>query len=444
VIGQETPAILGDPATITVEEFSSAIVSGVVLTEDGQGLGNVLIEMISVNGTDTVYTDSTGYYEYFIGVGVDLTIRPSYDTEDWTNGVSTADASIIQADLVNGNSVIMSPYRRIAGDVNGNEQLATSDASLIQALLVGNVDQFVTPSWVFVDAAYMFPGYSVPDMVNVWPYPGEVLIPNIFADFPNTDFVGVKMGNVVGTQIVNLMPNPDDRNGSQLTLVLNDQKAANGQTIAVPFRAADLENILSFQFTLDFNEDVLSYNGMEMGALPNFSPASVGQSQAEAGKLAIGWFNGQPVSADPDEVLFTLFFEASADIPSLQSLFALSNEITEIEAFNSAYQFMDVVLGVEAVTNTGDLKADDFVLYQNRPNPFSGMTSIGFKLDKAGEVKLTVLDQSGRVVLQKEDVFAKGYQEFVIEENDLPAAGIYYYRVETDEHQATLNMILTR
>jgi hypothetical protein len=444
VVGQETPAILGDPATITVDEFSSAIVSGMILTEDGQGLGNVLVQMISVNGTDTVYTDSTGYYEYFIGVGVDLTVLPTYDTDDYLNGVSTADASIIQSDLVNGNSVIMSPYRRIAGDVNGNEELATSDASLIQAVLVGNLDEFITPSWVFVDAAYMFPGYSVPDMVNVWPYPAEILIPNIFADQPNTDFVAVKMGNVVGTVAVDLTSAADDRNGSQLTLVLDDQKAANGQTIAVPFRAADLDELHSFQFTLDFNDRMLTYTGMEAGALNNFSPASIGLSQADAGKLAIGWYNGEPVSTDPDEVLFTLFFEAKADVPSLQSLFTLTNEVTEIEAFNSAYQFMDVVLGIEAVTNTNTLSEDQFVLYQNRPNPFSGMTSIGFKLDKQGEVRLTVLDQGGRVVLERKDVFNKGYQEFVIEENDLPAAGIYYYRVETDEHQATLNMILTK
>lgn len=96
------------------------------------------------------------------------------------------------------------------------------------------------------------------------------------------------------------------------------------------------------------------------------------------------------------------------------------------------------------ITQTGTNIPDKFALNQNYPNPFNPTTKINFDLAKASNVKLTVYNSMGQVVM---DLFngnkpAGSYQaEF--DGNSL-ASGTYFYRLETDFFTQTKKMQLIK
>ncbi len=83
---------------------------------------------------------------------------------------------------------------------------------------------------------------------------------------------------------------------------------------------------------------------------------------------------------------------------------------------------------------------ENFVLYQNRPNPFEGYTVIGFELPADMEARMTIYDVMGRAIKEIKGSYHKGYHEVQILESDLPV-GVFYYQLDTDHYTATKKMI---
>ncbi|KAA3660913.1 MAG: T9SS C-terminal target domain-containing protein, partial [Calditrichaeota bacterium] len=75
-----------------------------------------------------------------------------------------------------------------------------------------------------------------------------------------------------------------------------------------------------------------------------------------------------------------------------------------------------------------------FNLFPNFPNPFYPVTTIRFDLQQSGFVKLEIFDVLGRhVITLAEKSLPAGRHEFEWNARDY-AAGLYFYRLETDRH----------
>ncbi len=96
----------------------------------------------------------------------------------------------------------------------------------------------------------------------------------------------------------------------------------------------------------------------------------------------------------------------------------------------------------------GEFRTASTVLYQNVPNPFSGMTTIGFTLPEAAMVSITVYDISGKLVntvlencqltLGRHDLIWSGRTA----SGEHAAAGIYFCRLSTPEEVFTRRMLI--
>jgi len=130
------PASLGD------------FVSGVMLKMYDVGTGALL---------DEQETASDGQFDLQSAGVPDIQLIPSIDTtvaNVWGNGVTTFDAAIIDAHVIN-DDVFTCPFQRIASDVNNNGMVDTSDALLIQELIVGDISRFTeVPPWRFIARNY--------------------------------------------------------------------------------------------------------------------------------------------------------------------------------------------------------------------------------------------------------------------------------------------------
>jgi hypothetical protein len=86
----------------------------------------------------------------------------------------------------------------------------------------------------------------------------------------------------------------------------------------------------------------------------------------------------------------------------------------------------------------------EFRLFQNYPNPFNPTTIIEYRLPKEQFVTLKIFDMLGKeVATLVNEPQAKGSYKVTFDANSLPS-GIYFYRINTPEYQATGKMLLLR
>lgn len=105
---------------------------------------------------------------------------------------------------------------------------------------------------------------------------------------------------------------------------------------------------------------------------------------------------------------------------------------------------ISVNIGFVGLVHNNTETPEKFFLYQNYPNPFNPTTNIKFDIVKAGDVKLTVFDVTGRSVqtLVNEQLSAGSYS-YDFNASGL-ASGIYFYKVETPEFTSIKKMILVK
>ncbi|MEO5617555.1 MAG: choice-of-anchor D domain-containing protein, partial [Candidatus Eisenbacteria bacterium] len=101
------------------------------------------------------------------------------------------------------------------------------------------------------------------------------------------------------------------------------------------------------------------------------------------------------------------------------------------------------------VTGVDDPVIAAFALWQNQPNPFRGVTRIGYSLPRAANVELEVFNLQGqRVVSLVNESQGPGiyHQNFAARRTDgsLLPTGVYFYRFRAGAFSATRKMLLMR
>ena len=91
-----------------------------------------------------------------------------------------------------------------------------------------------------------------------------------------------------------------------------------------------------------------------------------------------------------------------------------------------------------------DFLPKKFALYQNYPNPFNPSTKIKFDVPISTDVKIVlynILGEKVRTLVNKK--YAPGRYDFVLDASNF-AAGLYFYRIKTDQYTNTKRMILIK
>ncbi len=96
-------------------------------------------------------------------------------------------------------------------------------------------------------------------------------------------------------------------------------------------------------------------------------------------------------------------------------------------------------------TNNGNIETPvSFELKQNYPNPFNPVTTIGYKIAKSGNVKLSVFDVTGReVAVLLNDFKQAGIYSVSFNATGL-SSGIYFYKLSAEGFSDVKRMILVK
>ncbi len=427
--------------SVCMADLPTAELAGAIQTTTATTVANVEVEVTDGNGT-VLYEDLTTEFGDFLIEDVATceyyTITPEKDVNA-LNGVTTNDlVNIIQHAL--DIDYLDSPYKIIAADANADGQVTTFDVVLLRKLILfletsveGNT------SWRFVDADYVFDDPTNP-LAEDFAEHKEV---TMLSEDAALDFVAIKIGDVNNSADGNLFnAGADDRTGETLLFELTDQKLQEGETVVVPFYANNITDVAAFQFTLNYDIEYLNLTSIEQVTLPALSENNFGVL-AEDGAITSSW-NGATSGLNEDDVLFNLHFEV-AKSGQLSNYLTLNSRFTLAEAYTTTdLAIMDVALRFKDDAGT-ELTPAGFELYQNKPNPFKGNTSIGFSLSENSDVTFKVFDVTGRLVTSSQNNYTEGYHEIEINESVLSSAGsVFYYQIETVFGTAIKKMILVK
>lgn len=110
----------------------------------------------------------------------------------------------------------------------------------------------------------------------------------------------------------------------------------------------------------------------------------------------------------------------------------------------SKRNFLLSLLPVKEKTNKEKEESDityNTVLYQNKPNPFSGNTSIEFNIPEKGEVAINVFDITGKMVNETLFVKPAGVHKYNLNLGNLPS-GIYFYSLSVNGLQIDIKKMI--
>jgi len=343
-----------------------AIVSGGIENEEGEEVGQVMVE-VSGDMEDANSTDNTGAYSFDLPINSNYAITPERN-DNPLNGVSTYDLVKISQHIL-GVEALSTPYKLIAADINKSGNISTLDLVALRRLIL------------FIDRTQR-------------------------------------------------------TNETTLNFLVEDQNLIAGNSYTVDFNLKDIKDLQAYQFTLAFDTETLVFENIIPGTLEGMSAHNFGTSLLSEGIITSSWHTTKSLDTELAKS-FSIKFTALANV-ALREALHINSTYTKAQAY-----FKNEVSNISlAFESEHEMFSEHFQLLQNRPNPFKGETVIGFHLPQESPGTLTLYDISGRVLKVIEDNFKHGYNELNVSSTDLSGHGVFYYRLEVENHVATRKMVL--
>jgi|GEM_PF-1449629 len=415
------------------EGVSGSFFSGIIATEADIPVSNVMVTLEHINDdADYEYeTDQSGQYHFG-----QMPMHDNYRIEasrgdDHSNGVSTLDMVLIQRHIL-GIAELNSPYKLIAADVNGNQSITASDMVNLRRLILGLHSEIQgNHSWRLVKKDQVFP-----DPANPWPFVEFFSLNNVDKDFIDSDFIAVKVGDVNESVVANeLHRNTESRSGDHLNLQLKNNRLIAGESVQVPFVVISDQSIRGFQFTLEYDTQLLSFESFRSNLL------EIGDENyavyEDEGKVTVSWNADITKNINEGDILLEAIFSAKSNSDHI-GLMDINSEITKSEAYNGDFDIIGIILELESKEHDISKGVE---LYHNSPNPFSGTTAISFWVPKSASVTLRVYDISGQEIYQIVDYYHGGYNTIVLDGNKVEQSGMLYYQIEVGNEVRTSKMI---
>lgn len=408
--------------------------SGRIATRSGEPVEYVEVNLTGrATGNKTTTNDGIFRFEN-LPVGGDYTIAPRRN-DDHRNGVNTFDLLMLNKHLLRTRP-LTNPYQIVAADVNRSRTVSTLDLIHMRRLLLTINDAFPAgESWRFIPSFYVFANPSNP-LQEAFP---EVLNYNdIRTDIGNANFVGLKTGDLNGTAQANSGSVSPRSFQGLFRLQATDRKLQPGRQYRIPFTAEALSQIEGYQFTLEFDEQSLQLEDIEYGIA---GEECFGLHAIDEGTITTSWIRELTRQVKGEEPLFTLVFRSKTS-RAIRDLVRITSRRLDAEAYNEVGEVLDVKLVFIEENGRIQSAGDGLQLYQNVPNPWRQTTEIGFYLPEAGPVTLILRDVRGRLLQRINGLFPAGVHQLTLDKAQLPASGILYYTLETEQGVATKKMVL--
>jgi hypothetical protein len=406
-----------------------------VTTPDGDPIPGVQVALKKDDKVLANYTtDDNGLYEVGnLKAGCKYELLPSLQNNQAKEGINVLDALLLAAHLED-IAPLGSPYYLLAGDVDQSGDLTPADVQQLVKIILGLQQNFPAYAkvWHFAPAHFVFK-----DPLAPW----TAAIPNATSPFcisgampaPKADFIGYKIGDLNGTAKAGLTGAAISERGNSkpLAFMTKDQLFGAGEEVRVSIQTPDLAQLVGFQYTLEYDTDVLSLQSI----LPELIPDECIATPA-AGHITTCWHS--PILLDPTIIgknmslpTFTLVFR-SLKSGSLGRSLRMSSAITPAEAYlrdlsptTIGLFFQPVAVGPKKGLGPTSLELSV------RPSVVLDRIQAAYFLPQEGEVALTLTDASGNVLHTRRLYQREGYHQALIELGTNVRPGLLFLRLES-------------
>lgn len=408
------------------------MIAGKVKTQKGHLFDEVEVVVDSPINFDTYMTDTLGSYAFEnLPMHQDYSLSASHDFGH-LDGVTTLDILLIQKHVL-GIQSLDSPEKIIAADINNNMGVSSSDVSELRKLVLGIQSSFAyNESWKFIPSNQRFD-----DLQNPWNYVESIVYNDLSTDQMHSDFKGIKVGDVNESysQIVDSNNSITSRDKAPIkSLVIEDKELVKGQAIVVPFKLEEAMSLAGLQMSLEFDTKTLKYKGIQQKKL-SIQPSDINQKD---NIINVSWIDPMHTNLKENEELFALVFEAKEDGFLMENIF-LANAETHLkpEIYDENEKVNTLELDLRSITD------DQFIVFQNKPNPFKDYTEISFQLPREDFVTIVIYSGNGQLVYSNKDSYEKGKHTLEIGKSEHGlSSGMYFYKIKTNEFSATKQMLL--
>jgi tripartite motif-containing protein 71 len=409
--------------------LSTVALSGAISTSLGTP-----IKGVSMKGSDGVNSQqkstlSDGAYALDAPEGSPYTITASKNNDsNPASGVTTLDLLLIRRHILQKEE-LDSPYKIIAADANSSGSVTTLDIALINSLIL--LDRVSFPGnklWNFVNSDFTFR-----DPANPFPFDSTRSFTQALAA-SNQNFIGVKLGDVNDSW---------DKSGARIAsegeveFNLADQTTLPNAEIVVPVKVSAFNQIGGYQFTLNWDANVLHFQGADNKALNG----SYGLSRVTEGKLTTTWYDaqGKEQTLPEGETIFQVRFKVIGGLGS-QSHLTINSSLTQSMAYSGELAQLAVLSQQKkvAVHNAETTNLAGYQLFQNQPNPFQSSTTIRFTIPTKQAVNLVIYNTLGQVVTSFQGEYEAGENHILWDgrskNGSLVGTGTYYYQISTNSY----------
>ena len=422
--------------SIDISLGTKLYVNGRCISTKKLGVQTVSIKTYGSLPEANIKSNSLGEYNMIVDStkGANFIIKPTKNNDlKKNNGVSSIDVILVQNHILN-KIKLNSPYKIIAADVNNNKSISNIDVIFMKRLILGTDSTFTgNKLWAFVDSAYKFA-----DTTNPFPYKDSISFSNLTSSKTNQTFIGVKLGDV------NYDWNPALARGTKVDnveLIASSELGNSNKEIRVPISVKNFKDLTALQYTLNFNYKDYEFIDIENNKLG----IDFNQKQAiETGNISFLWADakGEEKSLENGSLLFELVFRSKLGTENgkwnAKSLeLALTNDITEIEAWDKNYQQHNVVLSKKA-TNQNPIAKELFTV---SPNPTNGEVVVNMFSKTNKLVVFELCNTIGKKLFEQSVEITKGNNVFhfnLKNKNYLPS-GIYFMKANGEVQRIVIN-----
>ena len=254
--------------------------TGFVKTRDGEPLRDV--EILN-EGNVVAVTDANGFYEVEgLVQNEDYKFSPRLNAQA-ARGVTVLDMVYLQRGLKK-TKLLADPWLQIAADANYSDQLTASDlAKMRDAVLYEDTTFSGNGAWQFVTKGYEFPNYGDPFKVGV---PESHIISKIKEDRTGMDFSAIKTGDLVKAED---FPNDPPLDINPVFELSDAVSCGSGDTVMVDLTVQEFRRVMGFQFSVQWDEDILQFLGASDFNLSGLDENSFGFRYRNEGKLGMAW-----------------------------------------------------------------------------------------------------------------------------------------------------------
>ena len=392
-------------------------INGNIITAYNKTIPNVALSLTGTNSKNGIY--SSNYAISCLPNMANEKIQLFKNNDIFkTNGLTVFDISLIQAHIL-GKTLLNSPYKLIAADVNGDGNVTALDIVYMKRLILGidttftNVTTKQTRLWTFVDSSYIFP-----DTIHPFPFKDSINFIGLIENKTNQTFIGCKLGDV-NWDWNQAIARPGLSSNIPVELSYDPLRLGNEKLIRIPVKVKNFKDLLGMQFTINFNAALFKWVGIENNIL-NFE---IGTNHAADGKITFLWTDAKNEfkTLEDGTVVFELILNKTGN-EIIDNSLMLDGSVTAVEAFDKDYGLHNVLFK-NATIASAENRTENWIV---APNPIKeGLIHVHMKLNDKKKIIFKLIDFSGKLLLTKQVEGVKGVNDIEVRQGNVPPGNYF-------------------